>query len=199
MALEGPLRRITMFREEPWKRLLDRVRIEGQLRPVSDAQLDEFETKHQIKLPRSYREFCKVFGPGSLRGQICIHITVPETVSEHVAAQATKQSIEILNKEIWSTIFLDLDDYCPDPALIRKGLFFGKDIYTHHYFWNPLDITDKANSEFGVYVIFREMKIHRLADTFESFIYDICLDKGIPNHGKLDEDPPIFEAARVLG
>jgi hypothetical protein len=182
---------------DPWKRLLERVRIDGQLDPVSDAQLDAFEIANKIKLPHSYREFCKTFGPGSLHGRIWIHIATPtrSTSRKHAIGRSAKVNIDVLNKEVWSTFLIDLDEYCDNPGLIRNGLFFGRDIYTHHYFWNKAESTDRKTNEMAIYVIYREMKIHRLADSFESFIYDICLDRGIPNHGKLDEDPPVFEAA----
>jgi hypothetical protein len=179
-----------------WQRLLDIVQIEGELQPISDSQLDAFEAKNQTKLPWSYREFCKVFGAGSLRARIWIHITTPDNpFIKRPESRGTMESMDVLNEEIWSTIFLDVDEYCPDPALIRQGLFFGSDIYTHHYFWNRQEITDKDRNEMGVWVIYREMKIYRLAESFESFVWDICLDRGIPDHGKLDYDPPIFEAA----
>jgi hypothetical protein len=181
------------------KKLLRTLRVEGRLSPVSDRQLATFESLNKIKLPASYRTFCKVFGPGCLRGRIEVHIAVPglKLSEDRNTGELVKESVEVLNKEIWSTRFIDLDEYCPNPNLVRKGLFFGRDIYTHHYFWNKSEVTDKQNNELGVYVIYREWAIHRLADSFESFIFNICLDKGIPNHSPLDEDPPTFEPASL--
>ncbi|WP_171468895.1 SMI1/KNR4 family protein [Frigoriglobus tundricola] len=184
-----------MDHEKTWDRLLSLAKIEGQLRPVAEGQLDKFEIRRNIKLPQSYRWFCKKFGPGSIRGQIWINITAPEDPPASATPRPGGHGIEALNEDIWSTVFLDVDVYCPDPKLIRNGLFFGSDIYTHHYFWNTNEVTDRANNELAVYVVFREWKVYRLADSFESFIYDICLGKGIPDHGKLDYDPPLFEAA----
>lgn len=180
----------------PWDRLLKVVKVTGRPEPLSEVQLTAFEAENKVNLPHSYREFCKVLGPGSLRGRIWVHISAPgvKVASEQSVADQMKVNIDVLNKEVWTRDFFELDEYCSNPALVRQGLLFGRDIYTHNYFWSKTEITDKRRNEMAVYVIYREMQIHRLADSFESFIYDICLDKGIPDQGKLDYDPPIFEA-----
>jgi hypothetical protein len=177
-----------MARKRSWKQLLDSVTVEGRIHPVSAKAIDRFEHAVEVGLPRSYCDFLGVFGPGKLNGRISIDITAPSqsTPSSSSSARSATSSIETLNEDVWSTRFIDLDEYCADPALIRNGLFFGKDIYTHHYFWNRTEITDKARHEMAIYVIYREWTSYRLADSFESFIYDICFDKGIPDHGKLN-------------
>jgi hypothetical protein len=180
-----------------WKKLLDIVQVQGQLDPVSEKQLAAFEAANKIKLPRSYREFCKVFGPGDLQCRIWIHLTTPgrDTSAGRTVEGLWNVSTEVLNREIWSTSLFEVDEYCSQPELVRKGLFFARDIYTHLYFWKKDEITSKSMNELAVYVIYREWDIYRLADSFESFIFDICLDKGIPNQGKPDLDPPVFEPA----
>jgi hypothetical protein len=160
---------------------------------VNDEALDAFEAEFKVRLPQSYRQFCKDVGPGELRGAIWVHIAAPGLPeSKDDPGEAMKRNLELLNKEIWSIALLELDDYCPHPELVRSGIFFGRDLYTYHYFWNKAESTNSAASEMGIYLIDRQMRTCRVADTFESFIFDVCLGRGIPDHEKSDQEPPEF-------
>jgi hypothetical protein len=186
-----------MNSDRTWKDLLARTKVDGQLKPVTEKELKAFEKSMAIALPESYRDFCKVFGPGHLSAQVSIHLTAPGGAqsSSLDVGPSRKQNIEVLNQEIWTTSLMDVDEYCATPELPQNGLFFACDTYTHNYFWHKADPTDKRKNEMAIYVIFREFTIHRLADTFESFIFDVCLDRGLPDHGKLECDPPEFTPA----
>jgi hypothetical protein len=165
-----------------WKRLLDHLQIDGEITPVTDNHLDEFEATINIKLPLSYRDFCKVLGPGSLEARIRIEITAPGF------------GIETMNTMIWSNDLRDLERMCSKPELVKRALFFGSDISTNNYFFHKEDITDVASNELSVYVIYRDWEVCHLAHSFESFIYDCCLINGIPHCHPLDTDPPVFHA-----
>ncbi|MEK6234260.1 MAG: SMI1/KNR4 family protein, partial [Planctomycetales bacterium] len=133
-----------MESERSWNWLLDNIAVEGEPAPTSDNMLNEYETLNSIKLPQSYRDYCKVFGSGRLTGKIAVQIMTPRNKS-------VENSIEELNEDIWSRDFIDLDEYCPDPDLIRCGLFFGRDICTHLYFWNKEEPTGIGRNEMAVY------------------------------------------------
>jgi hypothetical protein len=65
----------------------------------------------------------------------------------------------------------------------------------HVYFWDPKDCTNAHDFEYGVYVLYRDWGIARLADTFRDFITDICLNKGIPAY----ENRTLIEPSFVPG
>ena len=88
-------------------------------------------------------------------------------------------------------VLLELDDYCPNPALVRDGVFLAA-TFTRTITSGIRQKSRIRDNEMGIYLIDRSMQTYRIADTFESFVFDVCLDKGIPDHEKSDQEPPEF-------
>ncbi len=52
--------------ETAWRELLGTLTVQRPLVPANDKQLDQYELQSGLRLPASYRSFCRVFGPGVL-------------------------------------------------------------------------------------------------------------------------------------
>lgn len=137
------------------------------IRGTSGAQNRLFfpNTLLSYSFARSYREYCTHIGPGRLQGKIAVQILCPTLLTKEQSIKTPSyESIETLNKEIWETYFIDLDEYCSNPDLIRRSLFLGYELSSHFYFWDKKELTERYNNEMAVYDIYREWAIHRLAD-----------------------------------
>jgi len=155
-----------------WKAVLARLKVEdGPLKPLSMTTLKQYEKKIGIRLPKSYKNYCCTIGPGELVVPHCYRICVPDVASNAF-------NIEKINTDVRSIAGIDL--MAADPVQYKRGLYFGTDISTSDYFWDPQDITDPKNNEYGIYVRYRNWQVDRLCDTFWEFINDICLGKGNP-------------------
>lgn len=69
--------------EAQWRDLLKGIALEYglQVSPAEITDVDAFESARSIKLPRSFRSFCLVFGAGDLGGSDHFSIAVPGTRS----------------------------------------------------------------------------------------------------------------------
>lgn len=56
------------------KPLPKRFVCEGKARPALAADLDRFEARHHVRLPRSYRRFALKYGAGELLGFVRVHV-----------------------------------------------------------------------------------------------------------------------------
>lgn len=158
-----------------WQRLLDELDVSGEVTPVPPERLDAFESGNDIKLPASYRDYCNVFGPGRLIGVISLKIVVPGERSWPWSAE-----LSLFNEHFASVNPLEIDEYCSAPQLWRNALFFADD-GGNMFFWNKGEVTNSATNEMGVYLVERSMQIHRITDTFESFVFDNCLERSVIN------------------
>lgn len=67
---------------QPWEKVFDKVRVmrsPAAIYPprVTDTQLDEMESQLGSRLPHSYREFMKRFGPGGIHGRMYLFPITP--------------------------------------------------------------------------------------------------------------------------
>lgn len=148
-----------------WKSLLSKFEIrEGSIEPVQPRTLARYEKAKGLVLPKSYKEYCKTFGPGTF-------VTASDRQFCTPAAASPWFNLDVLNQKIQS--MANVDEYAGDPKQFRRALYFGSDISTAFYFWDPQDVTDSKQNEFGVYVLYRDWSVTRLADTFWDLIYNI--------------------------
>ena len=176
-----------------WSRLFNELDVSGDVTPVPPERLDAFESKNGIKLPASYREYCSVFGPGRLIGVISLKIVVPGEQSWPWLAE-----LSLFNEHMASVDPIEIDEYCSEPKLWRNGLFFGDD-NGNMFFWNKGEVTDNTTNEMGVYLVERSMQIHRITDTFESFVFGNCLEHSVINWSKSKKSDPAEYWAGVNG
>ncbi len=144
--------------------------------PVAGKSLDALEKQIGFRLPKSYRDFCCVFGGGELSE--CFNILIPN---------APNDASDIVEANTLYHDGREYDEYSPDPEQYQRAYFFARDICGGIYFWDPRDVTKERRNEYGVFVVFRDWETKRLANTFDEFIMDVCLGD---RHQELFDDPP---------
>jgi hypothetical protein len=159
-----------------WQRLLKRLEVNtrmGTLAPVTAEAIEAFEEKRGVKLPRSYRAYCQVFGPGEFGERF--GIAVP---GYHGHGKTPSfYSLEHLDKVAHEG--LEYEVYSPDPEQHKRAVFFGHDIVRSYHFFDPEEVTDRRRREYAVYTLFVDYKVRRTAADFGEFITDFCLGKRI--------------------
>lgn len=169
-----------------WKTLLAKFEIRrGSVSPVQQSELKRYEKKTGFRLPQSYQGYCQVFGPGYLTMPSYYCICVPN-------AEAEEFNLDVLNtnnKPMVERPDSPVIRYVSDMEQLRRAVFFATDIGTSRFFWDPNDVGNEKDHEYGIYVLYRNYKVERLATTFWSFINDVCLGTGLPaedNTGGID-------------
>ncbi|QDT39961.1 hypothetical protein Pan241w_00140 [Gimesia alba] len=156
--------------EQDWKALLANLNIitnGDKVTPVSTETLVTFERKQGIKLPSSYRSYCRVFGAGQFAN--LFNIAIPG-----YSGRSPTYSVEYLSN---SQIELadQLAELGTDASQIKRSIFFSFDLIGSNHFFDPEDITDKHKTEYAVYTLFRNCDVQRSAIYFWEFITLSCL------------------------
>jgi SMI1 / KNR4 family (SUKH-1) len=140
----------------------------------TQTMLDEFESSWSFRLPKSYRDFITVFGPGMLGEDFSIRAPgywVPPTTPER---EAFNWRVDLayynqgIRKSEMTTLFRDVEK-------IKKCVFFAANTGDDHVCWDPDDIRSGNELEYGVYALLRERNgLVLLAENFTSFIIGAC-------------------------
>jgi hypothetical protein len=165
-----------------WTSLLKGLRIEndmGKLTPVDRSAFDAFRRESGVALPSSYRAFCSVFGAGEIAREFLIAVPGFQGRSE---VYSLRRLQEMSHQD------LEYDEYSPDPNQHARGLFFATDVLGSKYFFDPKDVTDARNYEYGVYTLRRDWVVRRIADDFWQFLTDLCL--GERHNDLIENDEP---------
>jgi hypothetical protein len=155
--------------KKAWQQLLSSIDVDtsyGTLSPVSSKRLDAFEEKHGIKLPRSYRTYCEVFGPGEFARRF--KVAVPG-----YKGKAKTFLLEDLNKRAHEG--LEYEHYSKDPEQHMRGVFYCIDIVRSYHFFDPMEVTDPRRNEYAVYTLCDDFKVRRTADNFWDFVTEFVL------------------------
>jgi SMI1 / KNR4 family (SUKH-1) len=135
------------------------------LTPAAQGDIEAFERARGVPLPRSYREYCAVFGAGEVA--LRFKIAVPGFKGD-----ATAFSLEDLDKVAHEG--LDYEEYSRDPRQHERGIFFCTDTVRSYHFFDPAD-ADPAGEEYAVYTLFSDFEVERTADNFWEFVTGCCL------------------------
>ena len=142
-------------------------------RPVpkpTTAELDDYERRVGRRLPRSYREFITIFGPGSF--SCMLRIAAPGC--RHSGNQS---DIEYINEGGYGYHEEEMERYQVLPeyrALLRRLWWFGLGGSRHWMGWDPEDVRDPANSEYAIYAIGSICDIELAATSFRQLVVDTC-------------------------
>lgn len=166
---------------EDWQRLYDSLDVSvpdwspAAEKPTPQA-LDEYENSSGFKLPLSYRCFVQVFGPGELGQEFRIFAPGYESLGEHAAAtdlgrfNASKEPLRADPQVL---------QYYEDQERISRLVFFASTDGGEIIGWDPLDVRDRGNCEYGIYIILNDRKAPELlAKSFTEFVHDVCLGNG---------------------
>jgi SMI1/KNR4 family protein SUKH-1 len=152
-----------------WQQLLTSIAVDGTPHPVSDVDLDAFETEWDNRLPLSYRNYCNIFGPGELAGWY--NIATPNYQGNF------KERYDLTTKNTAVHEGRDWREYSPNPEQFNRALIFADDTATAVYFWDPAEASMAKDNEYAIYAMYRDWTLQKLCDTFCEFI-DICLHRG---------------------
>ncbi len=127
----------------------------------TDASLDAAEKKLKLKLPAGYREFAKAFGCGKLGDYFLISVPVKDLQMSDLAffSDFVRDNAELY------------EDMYGDKAFVKRMVGFGSTVGGDILVWDPKDVTDKANNEYGIYVLPDDKdKIVKLSKDFAGFV-----------------------------
>jgi hypothetical protein len=173
--------------EKDWKELLGGLTFETDyttLHPVQTKVITAFEKKRGVKLPASYRAFCRVFGAGDISKQF--HIAVP-------GYKGTANAYRLEHVENMAHEGLEYRHYSKDPGQHERGIFFAMDLLRSYHFFDSSESTGSDGNEYGVYTLFSDFKVRRSADDFGQFVVDVCLGKG---HDTVMRGVPVYRTFR---
>ncbi len=154
-----------------WQELFKSFETQGQQTyTATDIELDSFEQSSNFLLPKSYRSFSKVFGPGVLCD--LFKIGVPGYVGPH------SSSYDLQSLHDWvGNARIEYEEYCPDPIQFRRGYFFARDIISGvHVFWDKEEVTNTEKHECAIYFLHRDWEIEKAADTYWEFVTEVCFE-----------------------
>src|SRR5262245_6755722 len=133
-----------------WRSLYDRIaKVYPTYRYVpkpTPQAIDEFEATAVFALPHSYREFIEVFGPGELSQRFQFH------------APGYAKRNKILDLSHFNQLFRECKAFFPKETmtnLIARQIVFCVTISGDWIGWDPQDVCDPVNHEYGIYNIGR--------------------------------------------
>lgn len=147
-----------------------------RFRPADDEELDAFEAAAGLALPRSYREFVKIFGACEI-GSKGINIARPRRKrmpnSRYDLASRAERMHDIVEAFCRSS---DSTGRVVHPERSLRMVFFGDNQLGDTFGWDPEDISDAAAHEYAVYSRHIETEPYpRVAFSFQDFVLGYCL------------------------
>ncbi len=137
---------------------------------VDSVLLNATENSLHIKLPDSYRSFCRVFGVGSF-GRGDFNIAVPG-----YNGNAETYSLEYLT-DSQREFAGQLGDLGLAPDQISRGIVILIDMSRSTHFFDPKDVTGPKKHEYAVFSLYRNYEVERTFDSFWDFVTIGCLDE----------------------
>jgi hypothetical protein len=157
-----------------WKDFYDTlVVVPGYGEPVPKptiAQLDQFEAETGLRLPRSYREYITVFGPGEFPCILRIAAPGYPHLNWRADLLTASRSYGYSSDEV-------AQSGLPADQQERLGrlFYFGLERGRQWLGWDPLDVRDPETSEYGIYrVDYIRDGAELVATSFRQLIEDIC-------------------------
>jgi len=163
---------------ETWNALYRRLEIvippaAVPLPKPTNAALDRYEAETGSKLPRSYRQFVKVFGPGSL----CewFRICVP--------GYADRKMIDLREYDRGTHEGDDLfSEIYGQPELVQRLVFFSHTFGGDIIGWDPESRSKEEALDYMIYGLPRtERHIVKVADSFPKFIEGVLRGTALKN------------------
>jgi hypothetical protein len=128
------------------------------------AQLDQFEAETGFRLPRGYREYILVFGPGRLFTDW--DIAAPGCGAEFL--WDLDKIHEIMRRregwEGWLDLFPEAEH-----ERIRRCRYFGRK-YKDFFGWDPVEVSDPSAPEYAIYRITEDDQVVHVANSFRGFV-----------------------------
>jgi len=137
-----------------------------QLVPTEN-DLARFEREHNFQLPSPYRSYICGIGPGELAGYFVIGAPLYDRPDKGMQRYASLAD---------STLMLEI--YGDERVLRMKA--FGSSVGGDIFAWDPEMRCPGRLLDYPVFILPRDWnRIVKVALTFKSFVYDVCLGKGL--------------------
>lgn len=162
----------------------------------TDADIDHSEEVLHLKLPRSYRSFIKLFGPGGFvyQGTEQCSILSPSCVGN------SRFDIIIFNERFRKSLrgSPSSKSYYKDPELIHRLVFFGQTVGNDYYGWDPEGASNQAAFEMPVHQLLRlNQETSIVAGNFISFIEHYCVHESLAKHSTSPKKHCVFFPAQI--
>ena len=166
-----------------WKRLADQlIRKSGHdlVRPPKekiDSALKKYEEEIGVSLPEGYKAFIREFGPGEIGA---FRVFGPKISKfRDCGNDIAEENQNWRDPEgYWAT--------SGKPALVARLICFSTSIGGDACFWDPDDVRDPKNHEYGIYVLPQsgaDGKVTCVAGSFKEFVESVCLGHGFDKIG----------------
>ncbi len=152
------------------------------VRKPTDEAIAEYERQSGFLLPPSYREFAKVFGPGELAEGYKVRTpgscltgrsTAISTFNHNCDLAEFNRRLRRPSNPLGPDVINDI--YNRDKERISRLVCFADSMIGEVIGWDPLDIRDQANGEYGIFIIVRENDhASFLSPSFAAFVHDVC-------------------------
>lgn len=156
-------------RRQPWERVYDRIRVVRNPRfvalpPITDTELDAVEAQLGSRLPFSYREFMRRFGPGELLSWARLNpINPPKKRPDSTVVGRTKAVRKYhLNNKPWKR----------NEEWLASLVYFANSCGGDEYAWDPAAVTRAPTNEYRFYYLPRMAEDRPVAvgDTLWQFV-----------------------------
>lgn len=135
-------------RRKPWERLFDTVKVYrdpgNAFDPPTDDELDKFEVQLGTRLPHTYREFMKRFGPGELKGWVRV---------KPLAVKKRGHGETVLNLTTASRHFAITGANYPNGEWLASLVYFASSGGGDQYAWDPASVTSRREYECQIYYL----------------------------------------------
>jgi len=170
-----------------WKELYNELKIESSktnIPKTTSAMLDKLEESIHRKLPKSYREFMIIFGPGELAEYFRIYGPGKK------GGQADLIAFIEMNREIAN---VQIETY-GEEDFIKRMIPFSDTIGGDVIAWDP-STSNEDNDDYAIFMLPNDRNsIIKLSPDFEAFITKICLSTSF---GKIVGDPK-YKVSKVF-
>jgi hypothetical protein len=131
------------------------------------TQLDQFEAETGFRLPKGYREYILVFGPGKLFSDWDVAAPgygAPWFWDLHAMQKNMRPDERWIHRH-------------PEEhrERVRRCRYFCSK-YKDAVGWDPAEVCDPDTAEYAVYRIIEDGRVVRVADSFRGFVEDAALD-----------------------
>ena len=145
-----------------------KARWEPEQQAAIGAALREFEDKIGRKLPRAYKAYAHVFGPGEMGGFFRIYVPcVPKRL---------RSGYELaLQYKDWKSYAQETAEGDPENAWLSNSILLAYTIGGEAVVWDTSRVTDSAANEFRICWLTRANRVDGTATSFGKFIDRVCL------------------------